>query len=69
MSTYIDCPKCGSEFIVSDDISGSALRCPDCLQWIDDHYDLYGDLSMEISGYASRLGSDSMNELEYGYDY
>lgn len=36
---FVDCPKCGSEFIVNDAELATVRRCPDCLQWLesDDH--------------------------------
>ena len=67
MNTFVDCPKCGSEFMIDEDIMSSNLRCPDCLQWIDTDTDF--GLKSKLAGYANRLGSDYLDELEYGYDY
>lgn len=30
MSTFVDCPSCGRQMHVSDDLVGSRLRCPAC---------------------------------------
>lgn len=68
MSTYVDCPKCGSEFVVSDDIVSSSLRCPDCLQWVNSMDDFVG-----VSSYASYgdYGDSVFDDygFERGYDY
>lgn len=66
MNTFVDCPHCGSEFIVSEDLLVSTVRCPDCLMWVDEDTE---SVRTTLAGYASRLGSDYMDELEYGYDY
>lgn len=67
MNTFVDCPKCGSEFIIDENILSSTLRCPDCLQWIDS---LYSDDRAYVSSYSSR-GADLFDEYGYesGYDY
>jgi len=68
MSTYVDCPKCGSEFVISDEIASSTMRCPDCLQWFSEvDYYCSGDL---VSAYSSHVESiyDEMG-FEAGYDY
>lgn len=68
MPTYIDCPSCASEILVSEEISESNVRCPDCLQWVEDEYDsahaykAYYGSSLQLAG-----GHD--DEDNYGYDY
>ena len=69
MNTYMDCPHCGSEFSVSEDIAYSNLRCPDCLKWFNSMDDLM-DSSMAYAGYAS-YGDSEYDDYGYqeGYDY
>lgn len=68
MNTYVDCPKCGTEFMVSDQIASATLRCPDCLQWFSE-MDYYGSDNL-VSAYSSHVESfyDEMG-FEAGYDY
>lgn len=68
MSTYVDCPKCGSEFVVSDDIVSSTLRCPDCLQWVNSMDDFVGVGSYSSYGDAGDSLFDDYG-FERGYDY
>ena len=68
MNVFVDCAKCGSEFVVDEAISGSRLRCPDCLQWIGaedfDHNYAY-------SYSANSYSYSQYDDLGYqsGYDY
>lgn len=32
---FVDCNRCGSEFVVDDGVVAARLRCPDCLCWVD----------------------------------
>jgi uncharacterized Zn ribbon protein len=62
---YMNCDKCGSEFIVSNAMSAS-LRCPDCNRWVElepaqnyssryhskGYVDQYVDFDMDNYGYA-----------------
>lgn len=72
MNTFVDCPCCGSEFVVSEEISASRLRCPDCLQWVDSFSEGYSAKDY-VSSYASSY--DDYNYLfdekgfQAGYDY
>lgn len=68
MNTFIDCPKCGSEFIVDESIMSSNLRCPDCLQWINTLYE--DDDKAFVSSYSSSY-TDRYSDYDYepGYDY
>lgn len=68
MNTFVDCPHCGSEFIVDEGIMSSNLRCPDCLQWVNT---LYEDspksyAASYASGYSDRWEN---TDYESGYDY
>ena len=67
MSTYVDCPHCGTEFSVSDDIVSSSLRCPDCLQWIN----TFEEYSGTMAAYASYSTGSLYEDYGYqeGYDY
>lgn len=71
MPTYIDCPACASEILVSEEISENNVRCPDCLNWVEDEYDTahafktYYGASLQIAGgYDDNYDADN-----YGYDY
>ena len=67
MNTFVDCPKCGSEFIIDEDLLASSLRCPDCLQWISSHYeDAPASL---VSSYGGRSEHWDSYGYEEGYDY
>jgi hypothetical protein len=39
MLSFVDCPACASEIMVSEQTCGLILRCPDCLEWIGQDYD------------------------------
>lgn len=72
MNSFMDCPHCGSEFIVAEELLGSNMRCPDCFQWINQ----FGGIAntdfvyAEKSSYSS-YANDVYDELgwESGYDY
>lgn len=69
MNTYVDCPKCGSEFVVSEDIAHTSLRCPDCLNWVNSMEDL---MEPQYSYTASYGYGESVYEnygFQKGYDY
>lgn len=68
MNTFVDCPKCGSEFVIDEAITGLSLRCPDCLQWLSS-YD-QDDAKTYVTSYASSY-NDNYNDYDYqqGYDY
>jgi hypothetical protein len=63
MSSYVDCPKCGSEFVVSEDMMAGNLRCPDCLQWVD----AMGDFFEAKAAYAGYSGYGESEYDDYGY--
>lgn len=69
MSTYVDCPKCGSEFQVAEDLMSASLRCPDCLQWVDAMGDFF-ETQPALSGYSG-YGYSEYDDYGYqeGYDY
>lgn len=69
MPNFIDCQYCSTEILVSSDIIEQDVRCPDCLQWIDNQHsatvsikNYYGSslqLTRQLSGYDSQ---------DYDYD-
>jgi predicted Zn finger-like uncharacterized protein len=67
---FMDCPKCGTEFVVKDDQVASVLRCPDCLQWLESEMDAS---SYAKAYYGSTIQDDHRYEdydsENYGYDY
>lgn len=71
MPSFIDCPACASEIMVSEETSESNVRCPDCLQWIEQEYDdaytlkTYYGASMQLAGGHNEY----YDEDNYGYDY
>jgi predicted Zn finger-like uncharacterized protein len=72
MNVFIECPKCATEFIVTEDISAARMRCPDCLQWVNS-VDDYSD-SDYVSSYAASYVDDRFSLYEErgyqaGYDY
>lgn len=72
MNVFVDCPCCGSEFVVTEELSAARLRCPDCLQWVNSMDD-YG-LKNPVSAYASNYDDDynyTYDEMGFqpGYDY
>ena len=72
MSSFIDCPHCSSEIIVSEDMYDMNLRCPDCLQWIGDEF----EDAVSIKAYygaSVQVGADydnyDMDNYEYSSDF
>lgn len=61
---YMNCDKCGSEFIINESTS-TTVRCPDCSQWVETdtapvyssryydkgYVDSYVDFDMDNYGY------------------
>lgn len=68
MPTFIDCPSCASEILVSQETSEDNVRCPDCLNWIEEEYD---DAYTQKTHYASSLqlagGYDDDYDMDYDY--
>lgn len=72
MSSYMDCPHCGSEYIVNEDLSGSNTRCPDCFQWVNPFGGMANtSFAFSAKDYGSSYGDQIWEELGYesGYDY
>jgi hypothetical protein len=69
MNTFVDCPCCGSEFIIDENILSSNLRCPDCLQWVN-HYSQEDSGRSFVPSYAAGYNHyyDDYG-YEAGYDY
>lgn len=69
MNTFVDCPYCGSEFVIDEAIASSNLRCPDCLQWVNNY--IQDSPKTYVAAYAS--GYDNYyyenSDYEAGYDY
>ena len=72
MNTFMDCPHCGSEFVFSEELLGSNVRCPDCFQWINQ----FGGMANTEFAFSDQYSSvTSSNEYydemgwESGYDY
>ena len=67
---FVDCPKCGTEFMMKDDEDVAFTRCPDCLQWLSDDLDGKG-FAKAYYGSSKQL-QDSYDDYDtdnYGYDY
>lgn len=71
MNTFVDCPCCGSEFMISEEINASRLRCPDCLQWVDtfEGYSAKDYVSSYASGYDDYNFYYDEKGFQAGYDY
>jgi len=69
VNTHVDCPNCGSEFTVSEDIAYSTLRCPDCLNWFNSMEDIL-DSRPAYAGYSG-YGESVYDDYGFqeGYDY
>lgn len=72
MSSFMDCPHCGSEFIIAEELLGSNMRCPDCFQWINQfggiaHTEFAFAEGSSYSSYRNDLYDDM--GWESGYDY
>jgi len=73
MSSYMDCPHCGAEFPVADELLGTAMKCPHCYQSIN----AFGGIDTKSYSFANDFyGSSSMDRevwdelgFEEGYDY
>ena len=63
---YMDCPKCGSEFIVSDAELATVRRCPDCLQWLDADDYMY---AKSYYGQDKESYYDDYDMDNYAYDW
>lgn len=68
----MDCPHCGTEFIVSEELIGSNMRCPDCFQWINP----FGGIAQTDFAFADSSSYSSYRDdiyddkgWEAGYDY
>lgn len=71
MSTVMDCPHCGGEFKVSEDLVGTSMRCPDCYQSIN-AFGGIANTSFTVSTFASSsYDRELWDEMGYekGYDY
>ena len=69
MNTFVDCPSCGSEFIIDENILASNLRCPDCLQWVNNSSQEDSDKSFVLSYAAGFNQYNDDDGYEAGYDY
>lgn len=70
MPSYIDCPSCASEILVSEEVTESNVRCPDCLQWLKDDYEDDALSFKTYYGASLQLASgEYYDEDDYGYDY
>lgn len=68
----MDCPHCGSEFIISEELMGANMRCPDCFQWINPFGGIANtDFAFAESSSYSSYRDDIYDEKgwEAGYDY
>ncbi len=71
MSSTMDCPHCGGEFKVSDDLIGTPMRCPECYQSINSFGGI-GNTGLVISSFATNsYDKELWDEMGYeqGYDY
>lgn len=73
MSEYMECPTCGEEFQVADELLGTSIRCPRCYQGINPFGGLL--VSSQSSSYDDDYSSGYANDIyeengwEAGYDY
>ena len=72
MSSFIDCPYCSSEIVVSEGMYDNNLRCPDCLQWVEDEFE--DALSVKTYyGASAQVGVNydnyDMDNYEYSSDF
>lgn len=67
---FMDCPKCGTEFMMKEDQDMAVVRCPDCLQWLTDEFDGKG-YAKAYYGSSQQLSDpyDDYDADNYGYDY
>jgi len=72
MSSFIDCPYCSSEIVVSEDMYDNNLRCPDCLEWIEDEFEdalsvkTYYGASVQV---GVNYDNYDMDNYEYSSDF
>lgn len=68
MNTFVDCPHCGSEFVIDDEVASANLRCPDCLQWVSSFFD---DSPRSYAASYAAGHNDRWEDFGYeaGYDY
>ena len=72
MSSHMECPTCGQEFVVAEELLGSNVRCPHCFQWMNPFggpvQSNHEDLDV---GYSSSHQVEIWEEMGYeaGYDY
>lgn len=72
MNSFMDCPHCGTEFIMNEELMGANMRCPDCFQWINP---FGGMAKTEFYSSDFEMAFSSSNEVydelgwESGYDY
>jgi len=73
MSEYMECPTCGEEFQVADELLGTAMRCPICFQGINPFGGILNTKSYydDDDRYESSYTREVYDELGYeqGYDY
>jgi len=72
MKSFMDCPHCGTEYTVNEDLSGSNTRCPDCFQWVNPFGGMANsNFAVTAKDYGSSYGNQVWEELGYesGYDY
>lgn len=72
MNSYMDCPHCGTEFIMNEELLGSNVRCPDCFQWINQFGGIANTELAVLDQYNSHVSSNEIYEelgWESGYDY
>jgi len=72
VSSFMDCPHCGTEFVVAEELMGSNMRCPDCFQWINQ----FGGIANTEYAFAESSNYSSYRDdiyedkgWEAGYDY
>lgn len=64
---FMDCPKCGTEFIMKQDQDMVITRCPDCLQTLDNDLDGKGYVKAYYG--SSQQSYDDYDTDSYRYDY
>lgn len=72
MSSYMECPTCGHEFVVAEELLGSNVRCSHCYQWMNPFGGLLTQNYDEVeAGYSSSHQVEMWEEMGYeaGYDY
>jgi transcription elongation factor Elf1 len=72
MSSHMECPTCGHEFVVAEELIGSNIRCSNCYQWMNPFGGLLTSNYDEVeTGYSSSYQTEIWEEMGYeaGYDY